>query len=110
MKSFVISMLIASSAGMKINQVRNVQVGDTVLWKDEFVQTGDYSHDWESDSKVLNYQQRDHAWNDAEYDVSDEVRWHNETIENNEYDNYHHTDDTVPITNGGYTLNNQGWD
>ena len=32
MKSFAICMLLGASAAMKINRLRDVQVGETVLW------------------------------------------------------------------------------
>ena len=111
MKSFAICMLVGASAAMKINRLRDVQVGETVLWQDEFVQTGagDYSHDWESNSTITPYNTRDHAWNDNEFDMSDEVVWHNETREVHDGNSYGFNitlDGTVANT---YTFNNQGW-
>ena len=103
---YSLCMLIAGSAGIKVNDYRGISVGETVLWQNEFVQTGagDYSHDWESNSTIEPYFQRDHAWNNEEFDMSDEAVWHNETM--HEYAGEAHV---FNVTAVNYTYANHGW-
>ena len=106
MKSFAVCMLIGATSAIRTNRFKNVNVGDTVLWQNEYIQTGagDYSHDWESNSTIEPYDQRDHAWNNVEFDMSNEVEWHNETI--HAHAGAAHV---FNVTINGYTHNNQGW-
>ena len=53
-------------------------------------QTSYYDHKFEQASTVEPYIQRDHAWSQPEFDVSDEVQWANETIDQHAGNAYNH--------------------
>ena len=71
-----------------------------------------YDHKWESSSILEPWTQREHSWNSAEFDHSDEVQWHKQTKVDTggefnapDYGQAVYPGDGAPH----YTFNNQGF-